>query len=55
MYLRRNTHALCRTGRRGVSPDLLDAPVDRPMIRETTALGAAYLAGLAAGVYPEPS
>src|SRR6201995_623121 len=36
-------------------PDLLDAPVDRPMIQETTALGAAYLAGLAAGVYPEPS
>ena len=35
--------------------DLLDAPVDRPMIRETTALGAAYLAGLSAGVYPEPS
>jgi glycerol kinase len=34
--------------------DLLDAPVDRPMIPETTALGAAYLAGLAAGVYPEP-
>jgi glycerol kinase len=25
------------------------------MIQETTALGAAYLAGLAAGVYPEPS
>jgi len=24
--------------------DLLDAPVDRPMIQETTALGAAYLA-----------
>jgi glycerol kinase len=35
--------------------DLLDAPVDRPMIQETTALGAAYLAGLAAGVYPEHS
>jgi len=34
--------------------DLLDAPVDRPMIQEPTALGAAYLAGLAAGVYPEP-
>src|ERR1700758_1743743 len=33
---------------------ILDAPVDRPMIQETTALGAAYLAGLAAGVYPEP-
>ena len=26
--------------------DLLDAPVDRPEIKETTALGAAYLAGL---------
>jgi len=35
--------------------DLLDAPVDRPVIQETTALGAAYLAGLAAGIYPEPS
>ena len=35
--------------------DLLDAPVDRPVIQETTALGAAYLAGLAAGVYPEPA
>ena len=34
--------------------DLLDAPVDRPMIQETTALGAAYLAGLNAGVYPAP-
>ena len=35
--------------------DLLDAPVDRPMIKETTALGAGYLAGLSAGVYPEPA
>jgi glycerol kinase len=35
--------------------DLLDAPVDRPVIAETTALGAAYLAGLSAGVYPEPA
>jgi glycerol kinase len=34
--------------------DLLDAPVDRPVVQETTALGAAYLAGLEAGVYPEP-
>ena len=25
------------------------------MIQETTALGAAYLAGLQAGVYPEPA
>src|SRR6201981_2471243 len=35
--------------------DLLNAPVDRPMIQETTALGAAYLAGLSASVYPEPA
>ncbi|MDB5624757.1 MAG: glpK, partial [Tardiphaga sp.] len=35
--------------------DLLDAPVDRPVIQETTALGAAYLAGLGAGLYPEPA
>lgn len=35
--------------------DLLGVPVDRPVIQETTALGAAYLAGLSAGVYPEPS
>jgi glycerol kinase len=34
--------------------DILDAPVDRPIIGETTALGAAYLAGLAAGLLPEP-
>ncbi|QEX24214.1 glycerol kinase [Hypericibacter adhaerens] len=32
--------------------DILDAPVDRPRILETTALGAAYLAGMQAGVYP---
>jgi glycerol kinase len=35
--------------------DLLDAPVDRPVVQETTALGAAYLAGLWADVYPEPA
>lgn len=35
--------------------DLIDAPVDRPVIQETTAVGAAYLAGLGAGVYPEPT
>jgi glycerol kinase len=34
--------------------DILDAPVDRPKVLETTALGAAYLAGLRAGVYPPP-
>ena len=31
--------------------DILNKPVRRPMIRETTALGAAYLAGLAVGVW----
>jgi glycerol kinase len=35
--------------------DLLDAPVDRPTVLETTALGAAYLAGLHVGLYPEPA
>jgi glycerol kinase len=34
--------------------DILGAPVDRPTILETTALGAAYLAGLQSGLYPEP-
>jgi len=33
--------------------DLLDAPVDRPAILETTALGAAWLAGSKAGVWPD--
>jgi glycerol kinase len=32
--------------------DILDAPVDRPVIAETTALGAAWLAGSKAGVWP---
>src|SRR5690606_14442502 len=31
--------------------DLLNVPVDRPVINETTALGAAYLAGLAVGYW----
>lgn len=35
--------------------DMLDAPVDRPKILETTALGAAYLAGQYIGLYPEPA
>src|SRR5947209_20351910 len=35
--------------------DLIGAPVDRPKVLETTALGAAYLAGLQAGLYPEPA
>ena len=31
--------------------DMLGVPVKRPVIRETTALGAAYLAGLATGFW----
>src|SRR3569623_301234 len=34
--------------------DILKATVDRPVIPETTALGAAYLAGFASGVCPPP-
>ena len=33
--------------------DILAAPVDRPAVMETTALGAAYLAGSAAGLCPD--
>jgi glycerol kinase len=33
--------------------DIIGAPVDRPAVMETTALGAAYLAGLQAGVCPD--
>jgi glycerol kinase len=34
--------------------DVLGVPVVRPRVTETTALGAAYLAGLAAGFWPSP-
>jgi glycerol kinase len=33
--------------------DILASPVDRPKVMETTALGAAYLAGRAAGLCPD--
>ena len=33
--------------------DVLGAPVDRPVMQETTALGAAWLAGMQAEVYPD--
>lgn len=33
--------------------DIIGAPVDRPEILETTALGAAWLAGMEAGIYPD--
>jgi glycerol kinase len=32
--------------------DIINAPVDRPQVLETTALGAAWLAGMRAGVWP---
>jgi glycerol kinase len=35
-----------------IQADVLQIPVVRPQVTETTALGAAYLAGLAAGVWP---
>ena len=31
--------------------DILNVPVERPAVNETTALGAAYLAGLAVGFW----
>ncbi|PIQ23067.1 glycerol kinase [bacterium (Candidatus Blackallbacteria) CG17_big_fil_post_rev_8_21_14_2_50_48_46] len=34
--------------------DLLQLPVERPVVTETTALGAAYLAGLAVGYWETP-
>ncbi len=34
--------------------DIVDAPVDRPMVRETTALGVALAAGWQAGIYDGP-
>ena len=33
--------------------DLLDVPVERPRMIETTALGAAFLAGLAVGLWKD--
>jgi glycerol kinase len=33
--------------------DIIGAPVDRPKVLETTALGAAWLAGMRAGVFPD--
>jgi glycerol kinase len=36
-----------------IQADLLGVPVQRPAVTETTALGAAYLAGLAVGFWPD--
>ncbi|MEE8294655.1 MAG: FGGY-family carbohydrate kinase, partial [Sphingomonadales bacterium] len=35
--------------------DILDTGIERPKVQETTALGAAFLAGLGAGVYKDLS
>ncbi len=35
--------------------DMIDAPVDRPAVLETTALGAGYLAGWQSGLFPGPA
>ena len=35
--------------------DILDIPVERPRVTETTALGAAYLAGLGSGFFASPA
>ncbi len=34
-----------------IQADQLQAPVERPVVAETTAIGAAFLAGLATGVW----
>ena len=41
-----HNHLLCQ-----FQSDILGVPVERPAVSETTALGAAYLAGLAAGFW----
>jgi glycerol kinase len=38
-----------------IQADLLGVPVIRPCVTETTALGAAYLAGLAVGYWSTPA
>ncbi|MCL7407263.1 glycerol kinase GlpK [Paradonghicola geojensis] len=35
--------------------DIIDVPVDRPTVLETTAKGVAWLAGYKAGIYPSPT
>lgn len=36
-----------------IQADVIDAPVERPTVTETTCLGAAYAAGLAVGYWPD--
>ncbi|KGI76964.1 glycerol kinase GlpK [Oleiagrimonas soli] len=51
MELRADGGAIANDFTAQFQADLLGVPVIRPKIHETTALGAAYLAGLAAGVW----
>ena len=44
-------NALCMQ----IQADVLGVPVSRPVVAETTGLGAAYAAGLAVGVWPGPA
>jgi len=36
-----------------IQSDILQIDISRPVVSETTALGAAYAAGLAVGVWPD--
>jgi len=53
--LRVDGGAAANDGLLQLQADLLDVPVERPEVRETTALGAAYLAGLATGFWQDLS
>lgn len=50
-HLKVDGGAACNSLLMQFQADLLDVPVRRPAVLETTALGAAYLAGLAAGYW----
>ena len=49
--LRVDGGAAANDGLLQLQADLLGVPVERPVVAETTALGAAYLAGLAVGFW----
>ena len=53
--LRVDGGAAANDGLLQLQADLLDVPVERPEVRETTALGAAFLAGLATGFWQDLS
>ncbi|QEH37151.1 Glycerol kinase [Aquisphaera giovannonii] len=51
--LRVDGGASCNNLLMQIQADLLQAPVERPVVTETTALGAAFLAGLAVGFWKD--